>query len=103
MARALFDVAVNITVGNGERTLFWSDRWVQGKTIADIAPNLLRVVPPPTPRIVNSHTVCQALNNRSWVFDIRGALMVQVLTEYLHIWDLVDGMVLRPDVPNQHH
>ena len=43
----------------------------------------------------------QALNNRRWVEDIRGALSVQVLLEYLIIWDLVDGLVLQHDVPDQ--
>ncbi|WVZ92925.1 hypothetical protein U9M48_038955 [Paspalum notatum var. saurae] len=54
MARALFYAAVNFTIGNGENTLFWADRWVQGKTIAEIAPNLFKMVPP---RVVKKHTV----------------------------------------------
>ncbi|WVZ94059.1 hypothetical protein U9M48_040001, partial [Paspalum notatum var. saurae] len=99
MARTLFDAAVNFIIGNCENTLFWADRWVQGKTIAEIAPNLL-VIPP---RVVKKRTVSQALNNRSWVFDIRGALTVQVLSEYLLIWDLVDNVVLQPDAPDQLH
>ncbi|WVZ71163.1 hypothetical protein U9M48_019782, partial [Paspalum notatum var. saurae] len=51
LARALFYVAVNITIGNGECTLFWSDHRVQGKTNAEIAPNLLKMIPP---RILNT-------------------------------------------------
>ncbi|WVZ56128.1 hypothetical protein U9M48_006704 [Paspalum notatum var. saurae] len=54
-------------------------------------------------RVVKRRTVSQALTNRSWVADIRGALTVQVLVEYLAIWDLVDGLELRADVPDQHH
>jgi hypothetical protein len=42
--------------------------------------------------------VVQALNNWDWVADVRGVLTVQVLVEYLQIWDLVDVLVLQQDV-----
>jgi hypothetical protein len=61
MAHALFDAAVNISIGNGENTLFWTDRWVQGYTIAELAPNLFKLIPS---RVVKRHTMSQALNNR---------------------------------------
>jgi hypothetical protein len=38
----------------------------------------------------NRRTVAEALNNRRWVVDIKGALTVQVLEVYLNIWDLVE-------------
>jgi len=48
-----------------------------------------------------SRTVAQALQNRGWVRDIRGALTVQVLMEYLQVWDLLDGVILQQGVPDQ--
>ena len=90
ITQALFDVAIESLVGNGEGTKFWADRWLQGKSIQDLATNLIKLVPK---RISKKRTVKVTLNNRRWVFDIKGALTVQVILEYLTIWGLVDDMV----------
>ncbi|KAM0905144.1 hypothetical protein ACQ4PT_017577 [Festuca glaucescens] len=44
LARALFESATAVVVGNGERALFWKDRWLQGARVADHAPNLVAMV-----------------------------------------------------------
>jgi len=44
--------------------------------------------------------VSQALSNRCGVSDIKGALTVQVLIEYLHIWELLEGVIIQPDTPD---
>jgi len=69
------------------------DPW---KTIPEYAPNLIQIIPK---RVVKQRTVAQALQNRRWVSDIKGALTVQVLVEYLQIWDLVDDFNLHQDIP----
>lgn len=51
-----------------------------GKTMSEVAPNLFQTIPK---RVVKIRTVAQALFNRCWVLDIRGALSVEVLMEYL--------------------
>ena len=91
-AQALFHMAVDAIVGNGDTILFWSDRWINGNTMAEIAPNLYKAVPK---RVVRSRTVAQALNNRVWASDIKGALTVPVLMHYFRIWDLLDRVVLQ--------
>jgi hypothetical protein len=98
-AQALFDVAVDHVVGNGESTRIWSDRWLNGNTIAGLAPNLIQLIPK---RVAKCRTVAQALHNRSWVADNKGAITVQILIEYLLIWDQVDGIFLQPDVQDQY-
>jgi len=98
IARALFDVAVDYILSSRESIKFWKDRWLQGRTLAEIAPNLYNLVPK---RVVKTRTVAKALVNRGWVADIRGALSVQVLVEYLQVWDLVDGLILQQDTPDQ--
>jgi hypothetical protein len=67
--------------------------------VADLAPELYRAIPK---RVAKRRTVSQALSNRCWISDIKGALTVQVLTGYLHIWDLVEGTVLQLDTPDKH-
>jgi hypothetical protein len=94
-------MATETIVGNDESSiLFWSNRWLNGRTIAEFAaPNLFMAI---LRRTVKAQTVAQALQNRNWVCGIKGALTVQVLVEYLLVWDLVDGLILRPGVPDQH-
>jgi len=98
-AQGLFDVAVDAIVGNGEHILFWTDRWLDGHTMAEIATNLIKTA---GKRTAKPRTVAQATQNRRWVGDINGALTIEVLIEYLHIWDLVDGLLLQPDVQDRY-
>jgi len=37
-----------------------------------------------------------------WILDIWGALTVQVLIEYLELWEVLEVFHLNPDVPDQH-
>ncbi|GJM95706.1 hypothetical protein PR202_ga12483 [Eleusine coracana subsp. coracana] len=98
-AQALFNVIVATNVGDGQTTKFWTDRWLQGQTISEIAPHLVGTVPK---NAIQNKTVAQALENRTWVRDIKGALSVQIIVEYLQVWDLVDGYTSQQGVQNHH-
>jgi hypothetical protein len=47
-------------------------------------------------------TVFDGLTDMLWVSDIRGALTVPVLAEYLELWDLLTEVVLQPNVADTH-
>lgn len=88
---AMFAISIETTVGNGRNTLFWTDRWMHGCCLADLAPEVVQCVPV---RLRNRRTVYEALNNNAWVADIRNALGLHGLTEYLELWDLISEVNL---------
>jgi hypothetical protein len=63
-AKALFSVAMQTEVGDGKNTLFWTDRWLHGQRIEDIAPRLFAIIPK---RRTHSRDVHEALTERKWV------------------------------------
>ena len=97
--RAFFAAAIYSEVGNGAATLFWTDRWLHGQSIADLAPRLFATI---SVRRRKKRTVQEALTNQAWIFDIQGALTVGVLIEYLHLWDILFDFQLHPDSEDKH-
>lgn len=97
--RAFFSVAVNSIVGDGANTIFWTDRWLHGQCIADLAPRLFGAIPK---RRVKQRTVQDALTNQAWISDIQGARTVGVLVEFLQLWDLLMDFQLQPEVEDRH-
>ena len=98
-AQALFEAAITTEVGNGANTKFWTDRWLQGSSIKLLAPNLFATVPK---RRVKKRIVQEALMDNQWVHDIQGHHSVEVLSEFLDIWDLVQETLLLPEVEDVH-
>jgi hypothetical protein len=94
-------MAVVTVVGDGSDTLFWKDRWLDGRKIKDIAPNI-NVMVPKTKRVINRRRTNKALQNMSWTGDLRGALTVAVLVEYVELYQQLDGVVLQHGVPDTH-
>jgi len=43
---ATFAISIVTSVGNGDNTLFWSDHWLHGCCLEDLAPNVVKCVPP---------------------------------------------------------
>jgi hypothetical protein len=87
----MFHYSTMIHVGNGTSTLFWTDRWLNGQSKEELAPCLISTV---GPIIRRKRTVVDALQDNKWVTDIRGGLTVQVLLDFLSIWDRVQEVNL---------
>ena len=97
--QTFFKIAVFSVVGSGTNTLFWIDRWLNGRSIADLAPRLLEFVPK---RIANRRTVEEAMADRSWVMDIRGNPSVEAILDFLCLWDLIYDFQLQPEIEDSH-
>ncbi|GJM93478.1 hypothetical protein PR202_ga10038 [Eleusine coracana subsp. coracana] len=65
--RAMFAISVTTTVGNGCSTIFWTDRWVHGKSLQELASALMSFV---HRRGWRKRTVRDALQDNNWTKDI---------------------------------
>ena len=73
MVDAMFHAYTYMELGDSRKALFWEDRWLQGKSIAEIAPCLYASVGSQVKKV---RTVDQALIGDSWTRDISGALTI---------------------------
>ena len=60
---AVFQAGTVFMLGNGESTFFWTDRWLDGRSIEDAAPAVFAVVKARKRRA----TVAKALHNNAWI------------------------------------
>ena len=58
VVEAMFQSSIYVELGNGRKALFWTDRWLQGQSLLNIAPFLCNAV---RARIKGQRTVAQAL------------------------------------------
>jgi hypothetical protein len=63
----LFNSAVYTEIGNGLNTLFWTDKWLHGHCIQELAPAVFASIPR---KVTKSRLVKDALTNLSWVQDV---------------------------------
>jgi hypothetical protein len=97
--RAFFSMAISINVGNGENTLFSTDRWLQGRKIVDLTPLLFVAIPQARRK---SCTVQQAFQNHAWTADIQGVVTIEIIVEYIQLWELLLDIQLQPEVEDTH-
>jgi hypothetical protein len=94
----IFFASTVMMVGDGSSALFWEDRWLDGKSVGEVAPDLLALIPR-RPR--KRRTLKQALTERSWITDIVGAVSPLALWQYVQLWSRVQRVQLT-DVPDKH-
>ena len=81
-ARRVFDSLVSITVGKGDKVLFWRDRWIHGFAVKDIAPTLFQGV---SVKVRNTRTVAQAIQGESWTLDVQLQFSFGALWQAMHL------------------
>lgn len=90
----MFKASIVVRVGNGEKTLFWEDRWLDGRSIQGLAPSIANMV---NLTIRKHRTVAQALLGHSWILDIEGRLEDVSILEFLRLWDTLQPIQLSQD------
>ncbi|KAK1602185.1 hypothetical protein QYE76_017324 [Lolium multiflorum] len=90
---ALVYAATTATLGNGTKLLFWSDRWLAGQSIADLAPAVVAAV---NPRVIKRRSVASALPENAWIRDITGTLSTEASIQFLHLVDITAEQELHP-------
>lgn len=97
-AAALFDISVTSNIGQGTSTQFWTDKWLFGCSLKDLAPSVVTVVPL---QIQQQRTVAEAFLERQWPSDIKAGLYLVGLYEYFQLWDALLEVELTEE-PDQH-
>ncbi|GJM89732.1 hypothetical protein PR202_ga05948 [Eleusine coracana subsp. coracana] len=87
------------TVGDERSTLFWTDRWINGISIQELAPALMPFV---KRRGWRARTVQDALTQNTWLRDIAGGLPVLATWQFLLLWDVLTTVELMPEERNAH-
>jgi hypothetical protein len=94
----LFATSLFTHVGNGSNTLFWTDKWLNGCSIRDLAPEVVSKV---AKRALISMIVDQALENRQWITHIKPPLSLVGIQQFLFLWDTLGEVQLSQE--EDHH
>lgn len=93
--QSLFFASTYLIVGNGHTGKFWEDRWLNGRSVREFAPQLYACVPK---RRRKGRTIADGLNANNWACDIQGTVGIDELGQYLNLWRLIAATLftLRP-------
>jgi len=89
---ALFQIALQTSIGSGSSTKFGTDRWIHGSSVKDLAPTVFAAVPT---RTRNIRLVADALVDHRWARDIQGGLSLIGLYELFQLADILTDFVLK--------
>lgn len=91
--KAMFNASIEVQPGSGTQTLFWTDKWLEGKSIQSLAPDLCCMV---SSKTRNNITLAQGLHNKQWIKDLKGQMTMTAFAQYLELWPLIQGIQLNP-------
>lgn len=89
--QAFFRASTFTKLGDSSTTLFWENQSIDGDDVATIAPYLHQCISMRTRR---SLMVREALQDRRWVRCVIGRLSVLEITDYMHLWAVIEGTQL---------
>ena len=90
--RLLFQASTLVTVGNGAKTKFWHDSWLDGEAPCNLAPHLFAMV-----RRKN-RSVLQELTNDAWVIPFRRKITTVQIEEFVSLWIRLQQIHLQPEI-----
>lgn len=97
-AKLIFNSLIKITLGDGERVLFWKDRWIHGFTVGEIAPLILEIV---SMHARNCRTVWQALIDNAWSTDVQGDISFLAHMQIAHLCLVINTVSRNEQLPDQ--
>jgi hypothetical protein len=95
VVRAMFNLSTSVIVGNGHRTWFWLNRWIDDCSVQQLKSRLIKAV---SKRTRKSRLVYDALHNDQWIRDITGSHSIVALFEYVALWTRLQPIALNNDV-----
>jgi hypothetical protein len=85
--RCLFFASTYMIAGDGQTGRFWEDRWIDGRSVSQIAPELYAYIPK---RRRKGTSIADGLLAHRWARDIQGVIGVRELGQYLLLWRKVE-------------
>jgi hypothetical protein len=86
-----FDASIRVVLGDGNTTLFWSDRWIDSRKVEEIVPLLPGFL---KPNRLKSRTVAEGLLQQSWISDLSVGLSVPAMVQFLVLRNAIKGITL---------
>lgn len=83
MDKALFDACTSITLGNGQISRFWHDRWLAGESPRDIAPDIFKLA------WRKNLTVSEALTEGRWMRGAQRMSAENQIHQFISLWEKV--------------
>ena len=77
----LFRTCTSITIGNGESTSFWKDRWLNGQAPKDIAPLCYALA------WRKNQNVARSLQHKTWMQGLQRINTTEALHQFITLWE----------------
>ncbi len=85
----LFQAATTISLGNGEKTAFWQDKWLQSSCPKDIAPMCFNLAKR------KQRSVKTELTNNSWLLSFRNITSIEEINEVVQLGGMLQNVQLQ--------